>query len=114
MLCDAKDSPIKLFVLAGHRNMEGERAFVGALSGPRMAPLRKDDGKIAFIGNYVPRRCGIATFTTDLRCAVAACDISLAALKVAAENGRRLDARVQFVAGDISTCFAARSYWSQG
>ena len=23
-------------------------------------------GKIAFIGNYVPRRCGIATFTTDI------------------------------------------------
>ncbi len=22
--------------------------------------------KIAFIGNYVPRRCGIATFTTDI------------------------------------------------
>jgi hypothetical protein len=26
-------------------------------------------GKIAFIGNYVPRRCGIATFTTDIGCA---------------------------------------------
>jgi len=22
--------------------------------------------KIAFVGNYIPRRCGIATFTTDL------------------------------------------------
>ncbi|MCX6575081.1 MAG: hypothetical protein NTV82_01675, partial [Candidatus Aminicenantes bacterium] len=22
--------------------------------------------KIAFFGNYIPRRCGIATFTTDL------------------------------------------------
>jgi len=28
--------------------------------------------KIAFLGDYVPRKCGIATFTTDLRCAVAA------------------------------------------
>lgn len=27
--------------------------------------------KIAFLGNYLPRKCGIATFTTDLRCAVA-------------------------------------------
>jgi len=27
--------------------------------------------RIAFIGNYVPRRCGLATFTRDLRCAVA-------------------------------------------
>ena len=28
--------------------------------------------RIAFIGNYLPRRCGIATFTTDLCEAVAA------------------------------------------
>ena len=28
--------------------------------------------KIAFIGDYLPRKCGIATFTSDLRCAVAA------------------------------------------
>jgi glycosyltransferase involved in cell wall biosynthesis len=27
---------------------------------------------IAFVGTYVPRRCGIATYTRDLRCAVAA------------------------------------------
>ena len=27
--------------------------------------------RIAFIGNSLPRRCGIATFTTDLRDAVA-------------------------------------------
>src|SRR3972149_11977354 len=30
-------------------------------------PIRK----IAFLGDYLPRKCGIATFTTDLRCAVA-------------------------------------------
>ena len=28
--------------------------------------------KIAFLGDYLPRKCGIATFTTDLRCSVAA------------------------------------------
>ncbi len=28
--------------------------------------------KAAFLGNYLPRKCGIATFTTDLRSAVAA------------------------------------------
>jgi glycosyltransferase involved in cell wall biosynthesis len=28
--------------------------------------------KIAFLADYLPRKCGIATFTTDLRCAVAA------------------------------------------
>lgn len=27
--------------------------------------------KVAFLGDYFPRKCGIATFTTDLRCAVA-------------------------------------------
>jgi glycosyltransferase involved in cell wall biosynthesis len=31
-----------------------------------------DIRKIAFIGDYLPRKCGIATFTSDLRCAVAA------------------------------------------
>jgi len=28
--------------------------------------------KIAFLGDYLPRKCGIATFTTDLCCAIAA------------------------------------------
>ncbi len=27
--------------------------------------------KVAFLGDYLPRKCGIATFTTDLRCAMA-------------------------------------------
>jgi release factor glutamine methyltransferase len=45
-----------------------------------------------------------------MRCAVAACDISLAALKVAVENARGLEARVHFAAGDISSCFAARAF----
>jgi glycosyltransferase involved in cell wall biosynthesis len=31
-----------------------------------------DTRRIAFLGDYLPRKCGIATFTTDLRCAVAA------------------------------------------
>lgn len=30
-----------------------------------------DTLKIAFLGDYLPRKCGIATFTTDLRCSVA-------------------------------------------
>lgn len=35
---------------------------------PRISNIHK----IAFLGDYLPRKCGIATFTTDLRCAVAA------------------------------------------
>lgn len=31
-----------------------------------IGPPRRRTKKIAFIGNYLPRRCGIATFTTDL------------------------------------------------
>jgi len=33
---------------------------------------KSNSGRIAFIGNYLPRQCGIATFTTDLCQAVAA------------------------------------------
>ncbi|MCE5307202.1 MAG: peptide chain release factor N(5)-glutamine methyltransferase [Acidobacteriales bacterium] len=50
------------------------------------------------------------TLALELHCAVAATDISTSALKVAEENARRLGARVQFVAGDVSSCFAARSF----
>ena len=42
-------SPVKLFILAGHRNMEGERAFtqeLNALKGEEA--LADDNGKIAF------------------------------------------------------------------
>ena len=35
-------------------------------------PNQLDSDRIAFIGNYLPRQCGIATFTTDLCEAVAA------------------------------------------
>lgn len=44
----AKGSKVKLFVLAGHRNMEGERAFVQDLAGLHLGALRKDEAKIAF------------------------------------------------------------------
>src|ERR1051325_3603058 len=38
--------------------------------------------KIAFLGDYLPRKCGIATFTSDLRCAVAAEFLELQCLVV--------------------------------
>jgi glycosyltransferase involved in cell wall biosynthesis len=34
--------------------------------------MTPDVRKVAFLGDYPPRKCGIATFTSDLRCAVAA------------------------------------------
>ena len=44
-----KGSPIKLFVLAGHRNMEGERAFVQELKNLKgKDSLLKDNPKIAY------------------------------------------------------------------
>src|SRR5688500_15802183 len=39
---------------------------------PAHMPKQSNTRKIAFVGDYLPRKCGIATFTTDLRCAVAA------------------------------------------
>ncbi|MFT7677809.1 MAG: hypothetical protein ACI8QC_001795, partial [Planctomycetota bacterium] len=44
-----KREPIKLFVLAGHRNMEGERAFVQELKSlGRSASLLKDNTSVAY------------------------------------------------------------------
>jgi glycosyltransferase involved in cell wall biosynthesis len=41
-------------------------------AGQRFMQQPSDIRKIAFLGDYLPRKCGIATFTNDLRCAVAA------------------------------------------
>jgi glycosyltransferase involved in cell wall biosynthesis len=38
---------------------------------PAMQPISAIR-KVAFLGDYLPRKCGIATFTSDLRCSVAA------------------------------------------
>jgi len=35
------------------------------------SPTHSAINRIAFIGNYLPRQCGIATFTTDLCEAIA-------------------------------------------
>jgi hypothetical protein len=44
----AKGSVVQLCVLAGHRNMEGECAFVQDLKGLRLGNLLKDEPRIAF------------------------------------------------------------------
>ncbi len=45
----AKGSTVKLFILAGHRNMEGERAFTQELKTlPGRGPLANDNSAIAF------------------------------------------------------------------
>jgi hypothetical protein len=44
----AQGSTVRLFVLAGHRNMEGERAFVAELASARASALRKDDARIVY------------------------------------------------------------------
>jgi hypothetical protein len=44
-------------------------------SEPKRSQLVKEDSKvrkIAFVGDHLPRKCGIATFTSDLMAAVAA------------------------------------------
>jgi hypothetical protein len=43
-----KGSKVKLFVLAGHRNMEGECAFVQDLAKLKKMALARDDARIAF------------------------------------------------------------------
>jgi glycosyltransferase involved in cell wall biosynthesis len=61
--------------------------------------------RIAFVGNSLPRRCGIATFTTDLRKAVASLDPDIESCIVAmTDNGRAYDypATVRLEIGDQS------------
>jgi glycosyltransferase involved in cell wall biosynthesis len=49
-------------------------------------------GRFAFIGNSLPRRCGIATFTTDLQQAIAAaCGTSDSAIVAMTDDGRQYD-----------------------
>ncbi|HJQ17781.1 MAG TPA: glycosyltransferase family 4 protein [Allosphingosinicella sp.] len=51
--------------------------IVTALDIPPDAAAPENGRRVAFIGNALPRRCGIATFTTDLQQAVAAARVSI-------------------------------------
>lgn len=73
-----------------------------------MAPL----SRLAFIGNSLPRRCGIATFTTDLQQAIAASRISVASAIVAMnDQGRAYEypPAVQFQIDDGEPAAYARA-----
>src|SRR5574341_2578050 len=62
-------------------------------------PNHLDSDRIAFIGNYLPRQCGIATFTTDLCEAIAAEHPDTACIAVPVndiEGGYAYPARVRF------------------
>jgi glycosyltransferase involved in cell wall biosynthesis len=48
------------------------RASVTQLPRPRVPPKPSLPSRVAVVGNYLPRQCGIATFTTDLCAAIAA------------------------------------------
>ncbi len=74
----------------------------------RQAPFKR----IAFIGNYLPRQCGIATFTTDLCEAVAAAysDTTCFALPVNdTEGGYDYPARVRFELAESDTASYRRA-----
>lgn len=75
--------------------------------------------RLAFIGNSLPRRCGIATFTTDLQQAVAASSPDLETCIVAmTDDGRRYDypAAVRFEVDDssIEDCVRAAEFLNAG
>jgi glycosyltransferase involved in cell wall biosynthesis len=54
------------------RNIDGRRETRGIAPGEHFWELQVNPTvRVAFIGNSLPRRCGIATFTTDLQQAVA-------------------------------------------
>jgi glycosyltransferase involved in cell wall biosynthesis len=53
-------------------NTSGPFKFVSPRIVGSRAPLLPLPTRIAFVGNYMPRQCGIATFTTDLSVAIGA------------------------------------------
>src|ERR1035437_875176 len=55
-----------------HEGLAGSSHTETSLSGVLGAQPLSLPTRIAFIGNYLPRQCGIATFTTDLCTAIAA------------------------------------------
>jgi len=61
--------PNRALEVVSSRPRVGERK---SATGARLPPKPSLPSRIAVIGNYLPRQCGIATFTTDLCAAIAA------------------------------------------
>ena len=62
-------------------------------------PVNSTLGRIAFVGNYLPRRCGIATFMTNLCEAIAADNESTACIALPVndtDDGYEYPGRVRF------------------
>src|ERR1019366_2206257 len=71
--------------------------------------------KAAFLGDYLPRKCGIATFMTDLRCAVAAEFPAMQCLVVPVNDlagGYNYPAEVRFeiTEQDLPSCLRAADF----
>lgn len=81
-----------------------------------------DDGRIALIGNSPPRRCGIATFTDDLRAALqaerpnAVVDVrdiaATAALAILDRGAIGSDPVIELVGPNVITGQGAAEIWS--
>ena len=67
-----------------------------------MSMISNDLLKIAFVGDYLPRKCGIATFTHDLRLGVAreTCVECIVVTLDDIEGGYAYDNEVQFQVAD--------------
>lgn len=71
--------------------------------------------KVAFLGDYLPRKCGIATFTTDLRCSIAKEHPGIQCL-VAPVNDRAdgyeypAEVRFEIEEGDLSSYLRAADF----
>lgn len=75
--------------------------------------------RVAFIGNYAPRRCGIATFTQDLHNAIAAANPELETCVVAmTDDGRTYDypaiVQVQIHDGAVNEYIRAATFLNAG
>src|SRR5512134_1113912 len=72
-------------------------------------------GKVAMLGNHLPRQCGIATFTTDLVDAIAAAHPAIDCFALAMNDAGRRHAypervRFEIADGDIASYRRAADY----